>query len=267
MEWGWRQPSCLGCRHQLRGSIWMPITPTTAAWTSEWAVREWHMPWATELSLPKWTPSRNSSMGGVGQKSTCGNRLPWCRSESTTTLLSTDTATLWWERTNLFCITNRRCWASFISDILTKSSIFFLAYFLQFFCWNESELCLAHHDLMSKRKSKYMRINIRVGLSLSRGFGRFVMQWFSMFGKVLVHAWSSCGGLNWRILNRFIEGQTHFGTSCHAQMSLPSTNRSNIFSVQNSTPNSSMHKKFIEHEKDCMQNNQLPDQTYGWIKR
>jgi hypothetical protein len=43
----------------------------------------------------------------------------------------------------------------------------------------------------------------------------------SMFGKFLVHVWRYCGGLNKEnILNRFMKGQTHFGMSRGAEMSL-----------------------------------------------
>ena len=42
----------------------------------------------------------------------------------------------------------------------------------------------------------------------------------SMFGKLLVHAWRYCEDLNKNILYRFIKGQTHYGMSRGAKLSL-----------------------------------------------
>ena len=61
-------------------------------------------------------------------------------------------------------------------------------------------------------------------------------------------------------LFRFIEGQTHFSTSCHAQVSLTVNELNKNFPTYLLPP--SMHQKLTDSARCCMQTNQLLTESY-----
>ena len=71
-------------------------------------------------------------------------------------------------------------------------------------------------------------IDVRVILRINRIFGQELVVLHTilyMFGKLSVHAWSRCGGLNEEHTILVHGGKFHFSTSSHVKMSWPSMNQ------------------------------------------
>ena len=89
----------------------------------------------------------------------------------------------------------------------------------------------------------------------------------SMFSKVLVHAWSQCGGLE-EVLNEgtfyigSFEGNTQFwyAKRCKNEFG-PQMNQHKMFFAQTSTPN--MHQKTYQTCKVLYAKQPTPDQNSG----
>ena len=97
--------------------------------------------------------------------------------------------------------------------------------------------------------------------SFFNSMGHFVRNLFPMFFNWLIlHLWCMFGGSVWLWIKsnlfRLIEGQTHFSTSWHATVSLTTNDWYTMIFVKIFTQPPSIHPKFTEHGRCCMQNNE-----------
>ena len=92
-------------------------------------------------------------------------------------------------------------------------------------------------------------------------------RWLTQNESSQSHAWSWCGGFNKEFFILIHWGPYSFSHLLACQIDLASMNQYREFFVQTSTPTPSMHQKFTEHGKFCMQKKPTPIQYVVWVEQ